>query len=353
MLTRHEPHIATCLAALRGAAGGCTLVAWLSTLVVCLLCSSCYRQTGTLGSRTDGLTAELRDSLNFAYSHHYSVGYNFVMHGDSLLLLDERPLHTSEGAVAQSDSLWLEHADQLVVAAIIVIPEDSIDSVWVKVARDQLTMGWTHEGDLLRQASPDDPISQFIRIFSSRHTLWFFVVMGLTLLVVLARLTRRLHFRSLFHHDIPSAYPTFLTIALAAAAVLYAYIQHRSPQMWVHFYFHPTLNPLAQPPAMCAFLCSVWLLLLLAIATLQDVLRLLPLRDALLYLLFLLGFSMFVYLVFSLLPSSPLSCLLALAYACFAVVHYWRHSRAKYFCGNCGLKLHQKGRCPRCGAVND
>ena len=322
-------------------------------LFLLLLLTSCYHRSASLSPRQSDLPLGVRDSLNFAYSHHYSVGYNFVMHDDSLLLLDERPLHTSEGAVAVSDSTWVLKDDPLVVAAIIIIPEDSIDCVWVKVARDQVTMGWTHERDLLEKASPDDPISQFIRIFSSRHTLWFLLVMCLALCVALVHVMRRMHFRSLFHHDIPSAYPTFLVVTLALSAVLYAHIQRYEPQMWVHFYFHPTLNPLAQPPLICAFLITVWLLLLLFIAALQDVLRLLPLSQALLYLLFLAGSCMFTYIFFSLLPSSPLSYLLCLVCGCVAIGYYWTHSRARYFCGNCGTKLQEKGRCPKCGTIND
>ena len=325
----------------------------LSYLILALLLTACYNRTASLSSSLESLPEDVRDSLAFAYSHHYTVGYNFVVHGDSLLLIEERPLHTSEGAVAASDSTWVMKDDPLVVAAIIVIPEDSIDSVWVKVARDQFTMGWVHENELLEQASPDDPISQFIRIFSSRHTLWFLLFIGVALGVVMIHVMRRKDYRFLFHHDIPSAYPTFLTVMLAISAVLYAYIQRYSPQMWVHFYFHPTLNPLAQPPMICAFLITVWLLLLLTLAVLQDVLRLQPWRDALLYLLFLLGFCMFIYIVFSLLPSSPLSYFFCLAYACLAIGHYWHHARAQYFCGNCGMKLQQKGRCPRCGAINE
>ena len=171
--------------------------------------------------------------------------------------------------------------------------------------------------------------------------------------VGMVHVMRRMHYRFLFHHDIPSAYPTLLTVTLAVSAVLYAYIQRYAPQMWVHFYFHPTLNPLAQPPLICAFLATVWLLLLLSIAVLHDVFRLQPWRHALLYLMFLLAFCMIIYIVFSLLPSSPLSYIVCLAYACLAIGHYWRHARAQYFCGNCGMKLQQKGLCPRCGAIND
>ena len=40
------------------------------------------------------------------------------------------------------DTLYVVADDRLVVADIDIQPQDSIDSVWVKVARDQLTQGW-------------------------------------------------------------------------------------------------------------------------------------------------------------------------------------------------------------------
>ena len=318
-----------------------------------LLLTSCYNRPTALTDRWEELPEAVRDSIDFAYSHHYTVGYNFIVRGDSLMLLDERPMHMSEGVTAQSDSQWVRRLDQLVVAAITVIPEDSIDSVWVKVARDQLTMGWTHENDLLREAAPDDPISEFIRVFSSRHLIWFLIIMGGAIVIIAIRSMLKQRFRMLLYNDIPSAYPTCLTITLAISSVLYSYIQDFEPQTWVHFYFHPTLNPLAQPPILCTFLITVWLLMLLSLAVVQDVFRMLRPHDAVLYLISLLAICMLLYLLFSLLPSGLLTYLLCLAFCIFAVKHYWQHARARYLCGRCGMKLADKGVCPRCGAIND
>ena len=44
----------------------------------------------------------------------------------------------------------------------MIQPADSVDSVWVKVARDQETMGWVHEKELLEKVVPVDSVSQFI-----------------------------------------------------------------------------------------------------------------------------------------------------------------------------------------------
>ena len=87
----------------------------------------------------------------------YAVNDNFNLAADSLRLQTEEPLHNMP-IDTLSDSIMLHYDDPLVVAQIVIIPEDSIDSVWVKVARDQFTQGWIHQSDFLASVVPDDPI---------------------------------------------------------------------------------------------------------------------------------------------------------------------------------------------------
>ena len=285
-------------------------------------------------------------------SRPYGVGYNLQVEADSLLLVEDRPMHWSEGVAESSDSFWVTRHNPLVIAAITTIPEDSVDSVWIKVARDQSTMGWLHESDLLDATTPDDPISRFIYFFSSRHVLWFLVVTALATIFALMRLVRRQRFRMILFDDIPSIYPTLLTQTLALSAVLYAVIQHVMPQTWAFFYFHPTLNPFSQPPLLCLFLCTVWALFFLALASVDDVVKMLPASGAALYLLSLLAVCAVIYLCVSLLPVS-LAILLSLAYFFFTFYRYFFYARPRYLCGRCRQRLQQKGRCPYCGAIND
>ena len=319
-------------------------------IALAITLASCYNPPQHI--ILDSPEAAAADSSAAQLIRPYGVGYNLLVHADSLLLVEERPMHWSEGAMEGSDSLWVLRHDAIVIAALTVIPEDSIDSVWVKVARDQFTMGWLHESDLLMAASPDDPISQFILFFSNGHVLWFLVIMGAVVLVVLLHVLRRQRSRMLLLDDIPSLYPTLLSITLAIAALLYAIIQHYHPQMWVQFFYHPTLNPFSQPTLLCAFLCAVWTLFVLLFTVVDDALKLLPLRDAALYLLSLVAICMVLYLVLSLAPVW-LSVLLTLAYILFAGYRYWTHARARYLCGRCHAKLQRKGVCPRCGAINE
>lgn len=324
-------------------------------LLASLALAACYNPSARSGFPPSYAveTALTSDTLSSALVRDYGVGYNFIVDADSLLLLEDRPAHWSEGAVDASDSLWLHSGDAVVVAAFLVIPEDSTDSVWVKVARDQLTMGWLHEGQLLSGSYPDDPISAFIYLFSSRHLRWFLLVMALVVISIGIRMLRHKRLHMTHVADIPSAYPTLLLITLAAASLLYGHIQHACPQLWVQFYFHPTLNPLAQPGLICLFLVGVWLLLLLSLATLNNVLTYLPPKEALIYLFALAGLCVVVYLVLSFTASTFLGPIIFVAYSCYALHRYWTHSHAIYLCGRCGAKLRSKGVCPKCGAVND
>jgi ABC-type xylose transport system permease subunit len=206
-----------------------------------------------------------------------------------------------------------------VVADITTVPTDSIDSVWVKVARDQHTQGWVRESRLLAAVSPDDPISQFIDFFSDLHLLVFLafcVVVGGA--YGLRRLMRKgakiVHF-----NDIPSFYPTLLCLLVASSAVLYSSIQIFAPEMWRHFYYHPSLNPYALPWHLGLFVTAVWALLIVAIATVDDVRHHLPLGEAVLYLGGLAAVCAVCYVVFSLATLYYIGYPLLVAYFAFAL----------------------------------
>ena len=320
-----------------------------SFAIVISLLTACYNAPKEV-VRSD---IEVEDSVTSTVQRPYNVGYNFVVHADSLLLQEDRPMHWCQGVAETSDSLWVFRHDNIVVAAITVIPEDCVDSVWVKVARDQLTMGWTHEHDLLAAVSPDDPISQFIDVFSDRHVLWFLIVVGCVVVMAVVLVWYKRRIRMVLYDDIPSAYPTFLVVTLTCSAWLYAYIQHFEPHQWVQFYFDPTLNPLSQPFVLCAFLFTVWALVLLTIASMNSAFEYLPSIDAVLYLFALLGVCIVIYLVVSLTAWSWLCHILCLSIIGFALYHYFRYARARYYCGNCHRKLQHKGECPYCGAINE
>lgn len=282
----------------------------------------------------------------------YVVGDNFELSVDSLSLQSNQPLHNLP-IDTLCEQLSVYFGERLVVAETLVIPEDSVDSVWVKLARDQFTMGWTHQHDFLESVVPDDPISQFIHLFSIRHLVFFAILFAISLFALLYQVFSRKKPHVFFLRDILSPYPTILLITLAVSALLYAGIQHYVPETWVLYYYHPTLNPFDLPLILSLFLCSVWILLVLAVATIEEVYRLLPIGEAMLYLLSLLGCCILCYLLFTFAAISPgASYILFALFAIVLIIHYYRNSRAQYLCGSCGERLQELGKCPHCGAEN-
>ena len=282
----------------------------------------------------------------------YVAGDNFVLSADSLHLQSSQPLHNLPIDTA-CEQLSVYYNEPLVVAETLVIPEDSVDSVWVKLARDQFTMGWVHQRDFIASVVPDDPISQFIHLFSIRHLGLFGILFAISLAALLYQIFSRRKPHVFFLRDILSPYPTYLLITLAASALLYAGIQHYVPETWLLYYYHPTLNPFGLPVILSFFLCCVCILLVLTIATIEEVFRLLPMSEALLYLLSLLGCCILFYLLFTLASLSPgVSYLLFALFVLVLLLRYWRNTRPRFFCGSCGERLKDLGRCPHCGAEN-
>ena len=283
--------------------------------LLCLLVSlaSCYNQ-GPITSDAWDLTERQLDSISFYTTHHYTQNYNFVVTGDSLVILEQQvemmpvpEVLASEIAVGDEtipmlsmvDSLTLRKNDHLVVAEITTVPTDSIDSVWVKVARDQHTQGWVRESSLLKAVSPDDPISQFIDFFSDTHLLIFLAVCVIVGGAYGVRKLLRKGARIVHFNDIPSFYPTLLCLLIASSAVLYSSLQIFVPEMWRHFYYHPSLNPYALPWHLGLFVISVWAIVIVAIATVDDVRHHLSVGETILYLGGLAAVCAVDYVVFS------------------------------------------------------
>ena len=290
---------------------------------------ACYNR-GPLTPDAWDLTSQQIDSISFYTTHHYTQNYNFVVTGDSLVVVAQQPEAMaipdvvsieieSIGEEQQKDSITLRKNERIVVADIMTVPTDTIDSVWVKVARDQLTFGWIHENELLSKVSPDDPISQFIDLFSDVHLLVF---LAFCVVIVAAYGVRRLMRRGakiVHFNDIPSFYPTALCLLVASSAVLYSSIQLFGPESWRHFYYHPSLNPFGMPLHLGLFVTSVWAIIIVGIATVDDVTKHLPLGSAILYLGGLIAVCAVCYVVFSISTLYYVGYPLLIAYFIFAL----------------------------------
>ena len=316
-----------------------------------LLCSSCYHQN------TKNINENLLDSVgqndssHFKATHHYSSNYNFVVKADSLVLSKQQPEETLSHL--QEDSLIVYKNDHLVVADIRIMSADSIDSVWVQVARDQQTFGWIHESKLLPNVVPDDPISLFISIFSDIHLLVFLVIIVLISVYYIMRKLLSASLPIVHLRDINSIYPTLLVLLVATSATFYASIQLFAPQVWHHFYFHPTLNPFSVPLPLNLFLLSVWAILLIGLAAIDDVRHLLPLGDAVLYLCGLAAVCAVNYIIFSVSTLYYIGYPLLIVYVYWAIKRYVKMPRIRFVCGNCGMPLEKSRRCKHCGALNE
>lgn len=290
-------------------------------LGVVLTLSSCYHRHNNRGQHAALVeySDKQLDSISFSTTHHYTNKYNFVVAADSLLLIRQQPEEYVSGLAI--DSFAVKKNCLLVVSDIRMIPQDSIDSVWVQLATEDNSFGWTHESNMLPKVVPDDPISQFIMTFSNVHLLIFLIIIVLIGVAYLVRKILSQNAKIVHFNDIDSPYPTALVLTVSLSAAFYATIQTFMPEMWRHFYFHPTLNPFAVPRVLGFFLASVWAILILALACVDEVKHRMSMGEGILYLGGLVGMCAIDYIVFS------ISTLYYVGYA-LLVIYFWYAIRA-------------------------
>ncbi len=315
-----------------------------------MICTSCYHRTHHYTNLSPEPNVVQADTISFYTLHHYTINYNFIVHADSLTLVSQQPEEILGNM--PTDSFTVKHGEHLVVADYRILSQDATDSVWIQVATASRHFGWTHESKLLRSVVPDDPISEFISVFSNIHLLIFLIIICVIGAAYLIRKLRRMDASIVHLRDIHSFYPTLLTLLVSSAATLYASIQTFTPEIWRHFYFNPTLNPLSVPTILSIFLILVWSMLIVGVAVLDDARRQLPVSDAILYLCGLTAICALDYIVFSITSLYYIGYILLVLYAWYALRQYERHSHITCRCGKCGELMRSKGKCPHCGAIN-
>lgn len=291
------------------------------------------------------------DSVSFYSAHHYSVGYNFIVRNDSLHLIVQQPEeHVSQ---LSTDTFSVKHSQHIAVLDIRTVPQDSIDSVWLQMISDAGEIGWIHETELLPAVMPTDPISQFIMFFSDTHLIIALIIVALIVIAYIMRTVNRRNAPLVHLRDIPSFYPTLLCITVACSATFYASLQMFGPETWRHFYYHPTLNPFSLPPILSIFISSVWAMLIIGIAAVEDTRHHLNTEDSILYLSGLVGVCAVLYLIFSISTLYYIGYPLLIAYCWFAIKKYHSIRKCLFICGKCGKRIADKGECPHCGAINE
>lgn len=319
--------------------------------------TSCYRDTKGNHEQeilhdalSQNMDQESIDSISFYSSHHFTEGYNFQVYHDSISLLIQQPEEMVNRMVVDSFSVYKGH--HVVVGDIRIIPQDMKDSVWVQLATDEGCWGWIHETELLPRVVPVDPISQAIMLFSDGHIIISLIILVLIVVAYLVRFIYKRNAPIVHFRDIPSFYPTLLAINVAASATFYASVQMYAPETWRHFYYHPTLNPFQMPLILSIFISSIWFMVIIAVATVDDVKHNLSLPEALLYLLGLSGVCSLNYIIFSITTLHYIGYPLLLIYIIWAIYRYFSKARKVFYCGECGYRLSGKGNCPKCGAYN-
>ena len=243
------------------------------------------------------LSPQQVDSLLFRLTHHYSENFNFLVKADSLTLIPR------EGDLI-SDTCKVYKGDVIAVATIKTIPTDSIDSIWVKVASNQTTMGWIPESELLKGATPDDLISELLDALSSSRVIWMsaLIVIGLVAFIIGRKKTVKgkelLHLLD-FLDEMQSPYPALFLLFVAIMASLYASVQNFVPEFWQEYYFHPTLNPLVLPPIMATLVVVLWLVIITLIAVIDEVYHHFYFMPGIIHLTKIVGAAMMVYIVVS------------------------------------------------------
>ncbi len=324
---------------------------YLALFLVLPLLAGCYQKSPTAVYEPAHPVSGISDSLAFRLEHHFSNNYNFLVASDSLVLIRVQPEETV--ADLHIDTFAIYRNEHVVVSDIRVIPGDTIDSVWVELADNRAMFGWLHEEDMLQNLVPDDPISQFIRVFSGAHLVLFLVFLVLIAAVYMVVILRKNDAPFVHWRDISSFYPSLLCLVVALAAVLYTSIQMFAAESWREFYFNPTLNPFSVPVILSLFLISVWAVIIICIAVIDVVFKQLHLGNALLYLGSVGAVCIINYIVFGLATRYYAGYPLLAAYIFFALHRYFRYSYKPYECGKCGGRMRRKGRCPYCGTMNE
>ena len=293
-------------------------------LGILLMLSSCYHRHNSHQQHAAMVEYSDRqlDSISFSTTHHYTNKYNFLVFKDSLELMRQQPEEYISGLKVDTFAVKKNHL--LVVTDIRMVPQDSIDSVWVQLAAENNDFGWVRESKLLPRVVPDDPISEFIMIFSNVHLLIFLVVIVVIAMAYLVRKVFHSNCKIVHFNDIDSPYPVTLVLLVSISAAFYGWIQSFEPEMWRHFYFHPSLNPFAVPHLLGVFLALVWAVLIVALACVDEVYHRLTFGEGLLYLGGLAGVCALDYIIFSVLSLYYIGYVLLIAYIYFAIKAYRR-----------------------------
>lgn len=327
---------------------------YILTFIACIIafaCNESSRQSFSSNQENDQtdsvpqFTRMKADSLKFRLTHHYSENYNFRVKADSLKLIQ------IESGYPQ-DTCTIYNGDLIVVAKILLTPNDTTDTVWVKVGRDQFTMGWIKESELIPNVVPDDILSETLSLMTDSRAVWMFALIAFGTTAFFVRRYRNRKLQILKFNEMDSFYPILFLILTALLSCTYASIQNFVPEYWQEFYYNPTLNPMQLPPIMSLLVTLVWAIVIVFIAVVDDVYNNFYVAPGIIYLGETLGLGMLVYLFFSWTTPIGIGYALLPLFIIILVWIYFRHIRCTFICGECGYRMFSDGHCRHCGTYN-
>ena len=106
----------------------------LCMLGILLMFSSCYHRRAhhQMHAAMVEYSNKQLDSISFSTTHHYTNKFNFLVFKDSLELIAQQPEEFLSNLPI--DSFAVRKNCLLVVTDIRMVPQDSIDSVWVELS---------------------------------------------------------------------------------------------------------------------------------------------------------------------------------------------------------------------------
>ena len=299
---------------------------WLIVTALCLLTSCAYQSQEHNNKWT--LTQSQRDSIAFSAYHHYNVGYNFLCTADSMLL-SSHPEGTDLKLDYPQENVYLYEDDDFVVTEIFRNPNvnsHSLDSIWLCVGSDGIPLGWISEQDLHHNATPVDPISRFMA-FGYRHHSQIEIISAclfILFIIVASYVTDVKNF------EVFSTYYILFNFALFSAGAVLGAIKCLVPEMWEEFYYHPSLNPVGQPPLLALYLSLAWLSIIFYIAIFFDLKEKMSIGKTLLALAINASLGAVLYLVLS--RSLPKLYIICIFYVLFIAAFAWGYFKSKKKC---------------------
>lgn len=324
---------------------------WLCLWSFCLL-TACHRPLASTeyqhieNEKKDSIGREQTDAISYYHK-------NELFEATDTLFITKRNTATKYSNIIDNEKIGIIYPDETIVLLDIKQHTNGDTcEVWMEVADNSQLRGWIRETHLLEHTVPDSPISKIINHFYKHKTTWIVGILLAAMAVWISLWKKRKEGRKVPSSATTSFYPAMLCLAVSFTAIVYSILREAVPTLWAEYYFHPTLNPLYPDLALMLRLLvvMVWLVFLLAIATIDDFLRL-P-EPSVLHIATAFVNSCMLFVVFGVVIHPWWGLPLWLIACAYLLHRHFRYAKPHYRCGNCQQPINADGVCPECGCKN-